>query len=112
MDHARGRCGTVPVLLVRRNPDDVAGFDLAHFATPALHAPGAGDHEQRLAERMRMPGGARTGLEAHQAGAHPRWRRRFDDRLLPNRAGEALSWSAACRPRTAVVNVHDAILPK
>src|SRR5215472_2028362 len=58
VDHAGGRRGTVPVLFVRRNPDDVAGLDLTHFAAPALRPAGARDDEQGLAERMRMPGGA------------------------------------------------------
>src|SRR5215467_10541191 len=67
MNHARRRCGTVPVLFVRRNPDNVARLNLAHFAAPALYPARAGDDEQRLAERMRVPSGARTRFEAHQA---------------------------------------------
>src|SRR5215831_4999093 len=67
MDHAGRRRRTVPVLFVRRNPDDVARLDLADFAAPALYPARAGDDEQGLAERMRVPGGARTRLEAHQA---------------------------------------------
>src|ERR1700757_543125 len=45
MNHARRRRGAVPVLFVRRNPDNVARFDLAHFAAPALYPARAGDDE-------------------------------------------------------------------
>jgi hypothetical protein len=74
MDHTGARRGAVPMLLVRRDPDDVAGLDLAHFAAPALHAPCPGNDEQRLAERMlcqavRAPGSKRTSAERTRAGA-------------------------------------------
>src|SRR5438874_13201744 len=101
VDHAGGRRRAMPMLFVRWNPNHVAGFDLAELAVPALHPAGAGNDEQRLAKWMGMPGGACARLEAHQTRAHPRWRRRFDDRLLPNRAGKAIGRSAPCRPRTA-----------
>src|SRR5215469_2860180 len=109
MDHAGRRRRAMPMFLIRRNPDDVTGFDHPYRATPALHAAGAGDHEKRLAERMRVPRRPRPRLEAHQSRTHTRRRRRFDDRLLPDRAGEALDWSTTRRPRTAGVNVHDTV---
>src|SRR5215472_11527904 len=109
MDHAGRRRRAMPMFLIRRNPDDVTGFDHPYRAAPALHAAGAGDHEKRLAERMRVPRRPRPRLEAHQSRTHTRRRRRFDDRLLPDRAGEALNWSTARRPRTAGVNVHDTV---
>jgi hypothetical protein len=74
MNHAcPWRC-TVPVLFVRRNPHNVTRLDLAHFAAPALYPARAGDDEQRLAKRMRVPGGAspgskRTKPERTRAGA-------------------------------------------
>jgi hypothetical protein len=49
---------SVPVLLAGREPDDVAGADLLDQAPLALAAAQAGDHDQRLAERVRVPGGA------------------------------------------------------
>ena len=36
-------------------------------ATLALNPAKAGCHDQRLPERMRMPGGARAGLKGHSA---------------------------------------------
>src|SRR5712691_7371896 len=87
--------GAVPVLLAGRDPDGVAGTDLAHRRPPYLHASDAGDDVQRLAERMGVPGGAGLRLEPHEGAPDPRRRRRLDDRLLPHRAGERLRRSAA-----------------
>src|ERR1044072_6802409 len=67
VNHAGIRACAVPVFLVRRNPDGIAGLDLADWAAFRLHAPDAGDDMQRLPARMRMPCGARAGLEAHAA---------------------------------------------
>src|ERR1700722_209945 len=54
---------------------------------------------------MSVPRRARAGLEAHQAGAYTRRRRRLDDRLLPDDAGEALGRPAARRPGATRMNV-------
>ena len=60
----------VPVLLARREPDDVARPDLLDRPALALHAAAAGQHDQRLTERVRVPRRARAGLEGD--GAHRR----------------------------------------
>src|SRR5271155_5997960 len=72
VDHVHGWRSAMPVLFIRRNPDHVAAFDFTDLAAPSLHQAGAGYDEQRLAERMGVPGRARTGLETDQAGTHPR----------------------------------------
>src|SRR3954468_17145749 len=61
--HRRGGRRAVPVLLVRRAPDHVPGPDLLHRAPFALHEAEAGGDDERLAEWMGVPRGARTGLE-------------------------------------------------
>src|ERR1700723_3557940 len=43
MDHVGGRPGAVPVLFVRRNPDDVAGVDFEHLFAPGLHPADSGN---------------------------------------------------------------------
>ena len=51
--------------------NDVAGADFLDGAARALRPAAAGGDDQRLAERMRVPGGARAGLEG-DAGAAAR----------------------------------------
>src|SRR5436309_4475299 len=53
--HGRGRRRSVPVLLARREPDDVARPDLLDRAAPALHPAAPGRHDERLAERVSVP---------------------------------------------------------
>ena len=45
---------------------------------------------QGLTERVGVPCGAGTRLEAHERAADARRRRRLDDRVLPDGAGERL----------------------
>src|ERR1700722_8866101 len=104
--HHRGRPSAVPMLFAGRNPDHVAGADFAHLATPGLHPAAAGHDTKRLAERMGVPMGAGPRLEAHPAGTDARPRRGFDDRVLPNPAGERVSWPAARRRGATGMNVH------
>src|SRR5436190_7999421 len=58
----------MPVLLTGREPDDVALVDRLDRAAPSLSAAAAGGHDQRLAQRVRVPRGPCAGLEGH-AGA-------------------------------------------
>src|SRR5262245_1002526 len=68
--HSGGRCGAVPVLLARREPDHVARPDLLDRAAPALSQAAARRHDERLTERVGVPGGARARLERDAAPAH------------------------------------------
>src|ERR1043166_6572933 len=77
--HAGVGAGTVPVLLARRNPHRVAGADFAHRPALGLNPPGAEHDVQGLPERMGVPSGARTWLEAHAVASDPRRRRRGSD---------------------------------
>ena len=61
-------CGSVPVLFVGREPDDVAGANLLNRAAIALSPAEAGGYDQGLAERMGVPCSPRTGLKG-DAGA-------------------------------------------
>src|SRR3954452_17278105 len=76
MRHRRGRRGAMPVLFPRGKPDGVAGTDLLDRSALALRQPQAGDDEQRLTERMGVPGSAGAGLEGDQRGAQTRRLRR------------------------------------
>src|SRR5262245_60662050 len=80
--------GTMPMLLLRRDPDGIARADLAHGTTPQLHASHPGDDMESLTERMGMPCGARTGFETHPRTSDSRRGGRLDNRVLPYSAGE------------------------
>jgi len=51
--HARGRRGSMPVLLTRRDPDDVTRPDHLDSTAPLLNPAGASRHDQGLAQRVR-----------------------------------------------------------
>ena len=72
MRHRHVGRGAVPVLLARREEHRVAGAHLLDRSAPGLHAALALRDVDGLAERMRVPGGARAGLEAHPGGAQAR----------------------------------------
>ena len=80
------------MLLARREPDDVARPDFLDRAALPLHPADAGGDDQRLAERMGVPGGTRAGLErdagAATAGRIGRLEQRVDaDRAVNQSAG-------------------------
>jgi hypothetical protein len=76
------------MLFARRNPDHVTGPDFAGLAAPDLNPAKAGNHCECLAERMGVPMGSRTRLEAHHPGTYPGRRRSFDNWILPDGAGK------------------------
>src|SRR5207247_5464145 len=61
--HGGGGGRAVPVLFARRDPNHVTGADLLLRPAPSLHPAAAGRHDQRLSERVGVPGGAGTWLE-------------------------------------------------
>ena len=68
--HRRGGSRPVPVLFARRKPDDVTRPDFLDRAAPALRPAAAGRHDQRLTERMRVPGRPGTGLKGDAGTSH------------------------------------------
>src|SRR5215471_12274763 len=57
MGHRRGWSGAVPMLLARRNPDDVTGPNFLDRASPALCPATTSRHKQSLPQRMSVPCG-------------------------------------------------------
>jgi hypothetical protein len=90
----------------RRNPDHIAGTDLADWAALGLKTADARYHVQRLTERMAMPRGSRTGLEGHPVRDQARRRLRRNDRILPHGAGKILFRRLASRPRAGEMDIH------
>jgi hypothetical protein len=62
--HAGRRCCAMPVFLVWRKLDDIAGPDFFDWTAFALHATRTSRDNQRLSERMRVPHRARTRFES------------------------------------------------
>src|SRR5438034_11844731 len=90
--HGAGRRGAVPMLVLGRAPDDVAGADLDDRLALALGPAHAGGDEQGLAERMRVPWGARARLEAHNRPGEPRRRLALALRFDKAAPGEIRLW--------------------
>src|SRR5437870_1476289 len=63
VSHRRRRRCSMPMLLAWRAHDDVNRTNFLDGSAPALHPAAARGHDQGLPERMRVPRGARTGLE-------------------------------------------------
>src|SRR5262249_6868902 len=70
--HEAVRGGAVPVVLAGLEEHSVAGPDLLHRPALALAAPDALGDEDRLAVRVRVPGGAGAGGEVDARGGDGR----------------------------------------
>src|SRR6516162_1781909 len=70
--HCDRRTGAMPMLLSGFEPDDISRPDFFDGTAPFLSPADAGSHDQRLAERMRMPGGSCAGLKGNACAARTR----------------------------------------
>jgi len=70
--HASCRRRAMPVLLARREPDHVTRTDLLDRAAFALNPAAASRHDERLAERMRVPCSPRTRLKRNARALNKR----------------------------------------
>jgi hypothetical protein len=61
--HGRTLCGSVPVLLIGREPDHISWMDFLDRVAFSLCPPAACGNNERLSERMRVPGRPRTRLK-------------------------------------------------
>ena len=76
------------VLSNRKHPHDVTGPNLLDRSAPALHPSSPRGDDQRLAERMRVPGGACARLERHGRAGRPCRRRGLKQRIDTHGADE------------------------
>ena len=76
-----------------------------------LHQPNAGEHMQRLAQRMGVPGCARRRLERDAEGLHPR-RRGNHNFIQPHRAGKPFLRPAPASTHLTGQNIHGTILTR
>src|SRR3954469_18681064 len=105
--HRGGRRRAMPVLFTRRKPDDVTRSDLLDRSTPALGASGTGGDDQRLPERMRVPRGARAGLERHGRAGGASRSRSLKQRIDTDSAGEPFTRTLSGRLRTNAFDFHE-----
>ena len=89
-----------------RKPDHVTLPDLLDGAALALHPAAAGGDDQRLPQRMRVPGGAGAGLERDARAADPRRVGRVEQRIDTHGAGEPVRRSFARRLRACALDDH------
>lgn len=85
--------GTVPMFLTRREPDNIPWPNLFNRSAQALDPATALCHNQRLAQRMRVPGGPRSWLEGHAGTSRTSWIGSLEKRVNANCTSEILGWS-------------------
>jgi hypothetical protein len=98
------------MFLAGRKPDDIARTDFFDRAALALHPTATGCDNQGLPERVRMPSGARTGLERDERPGKAGGLRRTEEGIDTHRAGEPVGGTFAGWLHTAALDVHDDIL--
>ena len=104
--HRRGWRRAVPVLFAGGKPHDVTEANLFNGSASALDASGPGCHNERLAEWMGVPRGARAWLErdgrTRSSGGSGGLKQRIDT----DRAGKPVTGSFRGRLRTCSSDLH------
>ena len=88
MGHRRGWSGAVPMLLTRRNPDDVTRPNFLDRASPALCSATASRHDQSLPQRVGVPCRPSAGLESHASAKNTPRSSCLEERINPYVAGK------------------------
>ncbi len=96
MGHRRIRRRAVPVFFAGRKPDDIARTNFLDWAALALRPAATQTHDERLAERMRVPCGPRARLESDNGSADASGGISFERRVDPDGAREIVCLSL-CR---------------
>src|SRR6476659_6212150 len=91
--HGGRRRRSVPVLFARLEPDDVPRPDLLERSALALREAVAEGDDQRLPEWMRVPGGARAGLEGDGVAGRSRRSVGREERVDTDGTGEPIGWA-------------------
>src|SRR3954468_2912356 len=104
--HRRGGRGTVPVFFAGCEPHDVTWANLFDGSAPALDPARPGGHDQRLAERMGVPGGARAGLECHGRTRSSGGSGGLKQRIDTDGGGKPVTGSFRGRLRTCSSDLH------
>src|SRR5215510_4047965 len=106
MGHRRSGRSAVPMLLAGGEPDDIAWPDFLPRATLALRPAAAICDDERLAQRVCVPSGARARLKCDDDTADTRGVAALEARVHPHRPGEVLGRSLVRRLRTSSSDLH------
>src|SRR3954451_25243235 len=111
--HRVCRRGAVPVLQARWKPHDVPWSHLLYGSALALNPSLFRDDDQRLAQRMRVPGSPCARFKGDLAGAYPRGSGRLKQRVHPNGPREPVRRAFRRRTRTVSldVDIHVSVSP-
>lgn len=96
----------MPMLLARGEPDNVAWPDFFDRTFPALHPTETGGDDQRLAERVGVPGGSSPRLEGDDGARNSGWFCRLEGGIDSDRACEPIGGTFAGRLRAGSLDVH------
>ena len=90
MRHRCRWCGSVPVLLVRREPDHITRPDLLNGSAFMLSPAAACRDNERLPQRMGVPCSPRTGLKRDTGALNQCGIGRLEQRIDPNGASKPI----------------------
>lgn len=85
----------MPVFLPWRSPDHVSRANFLNPATPLLNSAVASRDDQRLAQRVGVPGAPGAGLEGYTGCLDARWIGRLDQGVNTHTTGKIPSCSPA-----------------
>jgi hypothetical protein len=88
MSHGCGGSRSMPVLFVRRKPDDISWEELFNRSALALRPSCASRHNQRLPKRVRVPCRACAWFKRHRGACEERRVWSCEERIDANGSGE------------------------
>src|SRR4029077_12944291 len=94
------------MLFAGRKPDHVARPNSFDWPSPALCQTAACRYDQRLTQRVSVPGSASPGLEGNARAKCAGWILRFKQGINADGAGKIFCWSFAGRLGAASFDVH------
>src|SRR6266480_2638911 len=95
--HGCGGRGAMPMLLVRRKPNNITWPDFLDRTSCTLCASAPGCDDQRLTERMGVPRSASTRFEGDTCATNTCRFWCLEQRINANYAGKPISWPFARR---------------
>ena len=95
-----------PKSIIVRDAALDAGVNFFDGAIPALRPAATCGNDESLAERMSVPGGARSGLESYAGALNEGRIGSLKERIDAHGAGEPLGWSFGGRLRAGSLDFH------